>query len=277
MTTSPRAAFVALLAFGLSAPALASSSERVEVKYSVRLIGLSLGTAGLSASLKPNGYDIEVSARLAGLATMVSRAQGVAKSSGAIAQGRIQPRTYATTSSNAKETRTVRMAMDAGAVRALDIAPPIEPHPQRVPITDAHKRGVVDPLSALVMPVAGGAILTGAAACDRTIPVFDGAARFDVTLAYAGTREIRTAAYSGPVAVCTARYKAISGHRQDRASTRFMENNRDMEVWLMPVENVRVLTPYKISVATQIGKVVIEATNVSMASTRAEPTRSATR
>jgi hypothetical protein len=257
------------------APAFAAG-EQLDVKYSVRMIGLPLGTAGLSAKLDPASYNIEVSARLAGLATIVSRAQGVAQSSGSIAQGRVQPRAYATTSSNSKETRTVRMAMNGGAVRAVDVAPPLEPNPHRVPVTEAHKRGIVDPLSALVMPVAGRGPLTGAAACDRTLPVFDGYARFDVSLSYAGTREVRAPAYKGPVAVCTARYTAISGHRQDRASTRYMENNRSMEVWLMPVENARVVTPYKISVATQMGTVVIEATAVSLASAGGAA-RSATR
>ena len=269
---------LALVAFllALSGGQALAAGERLDVKYSVRMIGLPLGTAGLSAKLDPANYNIEVSARLAGLATIVSRAQGVAQSSGSIAQGRVQPRAYATTSSNSKETRTVRMAMNGGAVRAVDVAPPLEPHHKRVPLTEAHKRGVLDPLSALVMPVTGRGPLTGAAACDRTLPVFDGYARFDVSLSYAGTREVRTPAYTGPVAVCTARYTAIAGHREDRASTRYMENNRSMEVWLMPVENARIVTPYKISVATQMGTVVIEATAVSLASAGGAA-RSATR
>lgn len=270
-----RAALLAFLLVPSAGPALANA-ERLDVKYSVRMIGLPLGSAGLSANLDPANYNIEVSARLAGLATIVSRAEGVAQSSGAISQGRLVPRAYATTSSNSKETRTVRMSMTAGAVRAVDIAPPLEPHPRRVPVTEAHKRGVVDPLSALVMPVAGRGPLTGPAACDRTLPVFDGYARFDVRLSYAGARDIRTPAYSGPVAVCTARYTAISGHREDRASTKYMENNRNMEVWLMPVESARVVTPYKISVATQMGTVVIEATKVSFA-TSGDGSRSASR
>jgi hypothetical protein len=46
-----------------------------------------------------------------------------------------------------------------------------------------------------------------------------------------------------------------------------MENNRQIEVWLMPVEGARVVTPYKIAMATQVGQLVIEATKVSLAST----------
>jgi hypothetical protein len=268
----------AAIAFTLAAGSVtgAGATESLQVGYSIRLLGLSMGTAGLTAKLTPSAYEMEVSAKLAGVASVVSRAEGGARSSGAIEQGRVLSRSYATASSNSRETRTVRMALNSGSVRSVEVVPPPEPHPDRIPVTESHKRGVIDPLSALVMPVPGRAALIGPAACDRTIPVFDGYARFDVSLSYAGTQTVRSPAYSGPVAVCRARYKAISGHRANRKSTHYMENNRQMEVWLMPIENTRVLTPYKIAVATQIGQLVIEATNVTVASSGAAA-RSASR
>ena len=39
-----------------------------------------------------------------------------------------------------------------------------------------------------------------------------------------------------------------------------MEENRDMSVWLAPVEGTRVLVPLRISVRTTIGTNIIEAT-----------------
>jgi len=255
----------ALASAGFAASS-AAAADSLKVGYSIRLLGLSMGSAGLNATLSPSSYDIEMSAQLSGIASVVSKAQGGARSSGSIEQGRVLSRVYATASSNSKETRTVRMALNSGAVRSVEVTPPLEPHPDRVPVTDAHKRGVIDPLSALVMPVAGRELI-GPASCDRTIPIFDGYARFDVTLSYAGTQQVRSPAYSGPVAVCKARYKAISGHRANRKQTNYMENNRQIEVWLMPVEGARLVTPYKIAMATQIGQLVIEATKVSVAST----------
>lgn len=266
---------VLLTAVASGSPAIAADS--LQVGYSIRLLGLSMGTAGLNAKIGPSSYEMEISAKLAGIASIVSRAQGGARSSGSIEQGRVLARAYATASSNSRETRTVRMALNGGAVRSVEVTPPPSPHPDRVTVTASHKRGVIDPLSALVMPVGGRGDLTGAAACDRTIPVFDGYARFDVTLSYAGTREVRSAAYSGPVAVCRVRYKAIAGHRPNRKQTQYMENNRQMEVWLMPVEGARLVTPYRIAVGTQVGQVVIEATNVSLASSTRRGSRSASR
>lgn len=266
---------ISLVGISMLAGAPAAANETLQVGYSIRLLGLSLGSAGMNATISPSSYDLEISAQLSGIASIVSKAQGGARSSGSIEQGRVLSKAYATASSNSKETRTVRMALNAGSVRSVELVPPPEPHPDRVPVTDAHKRGIIDPLSALVMPVAG-ANLIGPAACDRTIPVFDGYARFDISLSYAGTQQVRSPAYSGPVAVCKARYKAIAGHRNNRKQTQYMENNRQIEVWLMPVESARVVTPYKIQVATQVGQLVIEATRMSVASAGGGP-RSASR
>ena len=53
---------------------------------------------------------------------------------------------------------------------------------------------------------------------------------------------------------------AIAGHRPDRPGVKFMEENRDMSVWLAPVEGTRVLVPMRISVRTTLGTNIIEAT-----------------
>jgi hypothetical protein len=241
-----------------------ASAEAVRIRYSVKMIGLPLGSAGLKGSVDGAGYQVAVDAKLTGIAAFVSSSQGAATATGALTQGRVTPATYANSSSNSKETRTVRMAMTGGAVKGVDISPPVEDSPGRIPVTDAHKRNIVDPLSALVMPVAGTEPLVGPAACNRTLPIFDGFTRFDVSLSYVGTRQVKTQGYAGPVSVCSARYKPIAGHRPDRKQTQFMENNRQMEVWLAPLPNARVVVPYRISVATMIGTTVIEASEFTV-------------
>jgi len=267
MTPQFRRPAAAAFALGLGLWSGACAADTVQMSYSVRLVGLALGTAGLQATIEPSSYQVEVNAKLMGLASAVSKSEGAAQASGDIAQGRVLPNAYATTSSNARETRTVRMALNSGAVRAVEITPPFDEPAGRVPVTDAHKRGVLDPLSALVMPATHAGPVLAPAACERTLPVYDGYTRFDVQLSYVGQREVKARGYSGPVVVCAARYKPVSGHRPDRRSTKFMVENKNMQVWLMPVEGVRALAPYRISVGTMVGEVVIEATNVQIAET----------
>ena len=59
--------------------------------------------------------------------------------------------------------------------------------------------------------------------------------------------------------MCKARYVPIAGHRALRPATKFMEDNKDMQVWLAPVERSRLLVPLRIAVRTMIGMSVIEA------------------
>ena len=47
------------------------------------------------------------------------------------------------------------MTLSAGRVRDFAIDPPSPPNPERVPLTDAHRRGVSDPMSAALMRVSG--------------------------------------------------------------------------------------------------------------------------
>ncbi len=258
----------AILAAGTSGLATA---DTLNIRYGISLIGLPIGTAGLQVHVGNGAYDLRVDTKLTGLAALVSSAKGAATASGAYNQTKVAPSTYATTSANAQITRTIRMALNGGNVRAVDIYPPFEDPPDRVPLTEANKHNVVDPVSAFVMPVKAHDPLVGAAACDRTLPVFDGYTRFDVSLAFAGTREVKTKGYSGPVTVCTARFTPIAGHRPDRPATKFMEENRDLEAWLLPVESAHVVLPYRISVRTMVGTTIIEAQDLQIDKSAAKP------
>ncbi len=65
--------------------------------------------------------------------------------------------------------------------------------------------------------------------------------------------------YAGTVVVCAARYVPISGHSRDRPATKFMADNKDLEVWLAPIASDRVLFPFRVSVRTMVGTTVVEA------------------
>lgn len=258
------------LAFAaLAAAALPARADTVGVQYALSLAGLPIGTATLNGSFDRDAYKVDVRAKLTGLAGMLTSGKGAGSSTGVLEKGKIEPSTYALISGGSSNTYTVRMALNAGAVGDIEITPPLDPKADRVPVLDAHKKGVVDPVSALLMPVPAGAKLLDPTSCNRTIPVFDGAGRFDVTLSYSETKTVDVKGYSGPVVVCSARYIPISGHRTGRKSTQFMAENRDMEAWLAPVEGARLLVPMRIAVRTMIGTTVIEANRFTVTKTTA--------
>lgn len=243
-------------------PALArpkASPAIVTVDYGVNLAGIPIGTAQVSGSFEGSRYKMDVSARLTGLVGAVTGGMGSARASGSMTSAP-QPSTFAIATKTSNAGIAVRMALSSGNVTQAEITPPLVDLGDRVPITAANRRGVVDPASALMMPAIGKGALTDAENCNRTLPVFDGATRFNVVLSYGETRNVEKPGYSGPVLVCNARYQPIAGHRPDRPGVKFMEDNRDMSVWLAPVEGTRVLLPVRISVRTTIGTNIIEAT-----------------
>lgn len=254
----------AIVTFALVGFGSQSDAQTLKVNYDVTLAGLTLGKADLSSTFEGSKYKMQAGVKLSGLAKLLTGGKGAATAAGAIAGAQPQPASFAVTSRSSDDQRTVRMGLDAGNVAAVEIVPPIEEKPDRVPVAEEHKKGVVDPVSALLMPAVASGSLTDAANCNRTIPVFDGAARFDVVLSYGETKTAEVPGYSGPVLVCKARYIPISGHRSLRPSTKFMEDNKDMSVWLAPVAGQRVLVPVRVAVRTMIGMSVIAASNWSV-------------
>ena len=246
------------LALGVASPA---ATDTLHAHYAVSLVGLHIGDLSADGTLEPQSYRMQLGAHLSGLAAMVSSVRMALASSGAMRKDRPAPMAYATSAVNSSETRTLRMALKAGTVKAVEIMPPPEFHGERVPVTEANKRNILDPTSALIMPVPAADALVGPAACDRTLPIYDGYARFDIALHYAGQRDVEVPGYSGPVSVCTARYMPISGHLVNSRSTAFMAQNEGIEVWLAPIEHAHVVVPIKVSMPTMTGQLDIEATD----------------
>jgi hypothetical protein len=243
---------------------VSACADEFRARYKVSLIGFPIGEAAAAGSLGPASYRIDLNAKLTGVAAMVANVKLALAATGAMRRGGVAPSTYATTSANSQGSRTVRMSLDAGNVKAVEIFPPFEDKEGRVPVTAANKRNILDPATALIMAVPEGQPLVGPAACNRTIPVYDGYVRFDVTLHYVGERHVAVEGYSGPVSVCAARYSPVAGHKRDSKSTKFMAENRDIEAWLAPIERAHVVVPFHVALMTLAGAAVIDAIQFSV-------------
>lgn len=257
----------------LCAGAGSAAAETIRAHYALSLMGLSIGSASASGVVEPESYRVDISMRTSGLANLVNNTKGAATASGGLTAAGPSPSAYANTTSNNDETRTVRMSLASNAVRAVEVKPEPWDVEMRVPLNDGAKKRIVDPVSALIMSVPQSQELIGPAACNRTIPVFDGVTRFDVQLSYAGAHTAQTHGYSGPVAVCSARYTPIAGHRPDSKSTRYMAENRDINVWLAPLPDAHVVVPIHIDIRTGAGQLVIDASEFQIASRRADTAR----
>jgi hypothetical protein len=236
----------------------------LDVDYTISLMGLPLGNADLKASFTGSRYNMQMNARLTGLIGMVTSGKGSGTASGQMGATRPVPSAFAVSSRNSSDQRLVRMGLSGGDVAAVEIDPPLEPKADRVPVNQDHKRAVLDPMSALLMPVTARGGPLDPANCNRTLPIFDGAARFNIVLSYAGTKEFKKPGFDGQALVCHARYMPIAGHRAKRPAVKFMQENRDMSVWLAPLGGPQVLVPLRVSVKTMIGTSVVEASTIKI-------------
>jgi hypothetical protein len=243
----------ALVTLAFAGTASFAQAQTLKVTYDLSLAGLPLGKADLVSSFKGRKYEMQGNAKLTGLAMILTGGKGEASASGTLTGVNPRSRNFAVMSKTSDNQRSVRMGLKGGQVADVEIDPPLEPKEDRIPVKPADKRGVVDPMSALLMPAVASKSLTDPDNCNRTIPVFDGASRMNVVLTYAETKNVDVGGYSGPVLICNARYVPVSGHRPERPATKFMQENRDMSVWLAPVEGPRLLFPLKVSVRTMIG------------------------
>jgi len=271
-TRPARAALPIVAAAALLAAPTAAQAETLTATYAISLAGLPIGTANLRAEIGSGAYKLDIRAGMTGLAGAMMKSSGVGVASGSLTgAGRLTSSGYAINSTSSDGARRVQVAMNAGNVQFATLDPPLEDRPDRVPVTDAHRRGVVDPVSALLMPLPTKSTdPLDPSGCDRTIPIFDGATRFDVILSHKGRSEVRGQGYSGPALVCAARFVPHAGHRPDRRATQFMVANRDMEVWLVPVGSTRLLAPHRISVRTMVGMTLLEASAFQVAGATAE-------
>jgi Protein of unknown function (DUF3108) len=241
-----------------------AAAEVIAARYAVTLVGFRIGEASARGAVSAAAYRVALDARLTGLAEWLAHMRIALASSGEIRRGNVLPNAYATTAASERDTRTVRMALNAGNVRAVDISPPLEDESIRIPVSSAEKRNVLDPTSALIMAVPAGEPLVGPAACNRTLQIYDGVVRFDLMMSYTGTRDVTAIGYNGPVSVCAVRYKPIAGHRYDSRSTKFMAQNHDIEVWLAPIERAHVVIPFHIALRTMAGMATVDAVELHL-------------
>ncbi|MBX3520249.1 MAG: DUF3108 domain-containing protein [Xanthobacteraceae bacterium] len=252
----------ALLLLAASTPA-AFAQTRLNAAYSVYLTGIPIGQGAIIVDLNEAGYAAAGSAKFTGLVRMISKGEGTSTVRGSFANNRVISSLYSMQSHSVDRDEKVDITVENGFAKEFSVLPPPKDLDiNRVPITSAARTNVVDPLSAGLVLVAAPGDALSPESCNRTLPIFDARFRYDVVLSYARTEGApkKVEGYTGPVLVCQARYVPIAGHRTDRPQVRELANNRNLFVWLAPVAGTRALVPIKVSIATPIGTMVVEAT-----------------
>lgn len=220
-----------------------------------------IGSGNWAVEVTDNQFSAAATGGTSGLLRVFASGQGSSAAHGGMSGGQPVPSTFASSIVTDKKYDEVRMVLSGGKVKEFVADPPVMPSPDRIPVTDAHKRGVIDPMTASLIRVPGNGDTFVPEACQRTLAIFDGRMRYDLELHFKRLDRVKSErGYQGTVVVCSVQFSPIAGHVPNRSAIKYLIALRDIELWLAPMAGTRLMVPYRISIPTPIGLGVLQAT-----------------
>jgi hypothetical protein len=235
----------------------------VRAVYDINFNGFNVGTFEFQSQAEQQSYTLLGNARLSVLLGAFTW-DGETRSFGLIVKQEPKPASFTFDFKSSLRAGSTKLGFANGAVTNIAHLPPEPPKPDIIPVREQHLKGVIDPLSAIMVISRG----TSANPCDRRIPIFDGKERFDLVFSYKRDMRVVEQAPSGQpdvAHVCRVKYLPIAGHKVD-SDTSFMAANNEIEVALRPIPSANVFIPYQISIPTMAGSATIVSKRVEIVS-----------
>src|SRR3569623_2795371 len=133
----------------------AQAQGRMDAKYQVTLSGIVIGKGGWTIVIGDKNYSGATSGGTTGLVKAIGGGHGTGSVTGKMLAGRMIPDTYLSSVFYGKKNETIRISFAGDRVADSSIEPEPPPTPDRIPVTDAQKRGVSDPMSGVMFAVPG--------------------------------------------------------------------------------------------------------------------------
>ncbi len=268
-TSAIRAAILAgasAFAFAVAGAAFgpAQAQGKLNASYTISIARIPVGKVTWTADIGKETFKTKGQGEATGLASLAMSGTGTVAASGTVKHGRLNTTAFSADLTQGDERSDLTMMLDHGIVTEIKVERPA-PGDDRIAVTEAHRRNIVDPLTAWLIPTGEGDGLTRAA-CERTLPVFDGQRRYDLKLTFRRMDQVKIdKSYQGPVVVCTIALQPIAGHRASSTLVKFLSDGRDIEVALAPVTGTHMLAPIRLAVFHLLGNLVVQATEFSAA------------
>jgi len=250
----------------------AHAEGKLDASYTISFAHIRVGDIAATGVFGESEYAISARGRAGGLMKVLVDGEASFATHGTIKDGYPVPTTFTSKIVSDAETSDVTMVLDEGSVKELAAATP--PKSDRVPVTQANRQGIVDPLTAMLFSAAAAGEGLSQDVCRHTLPIFDGQQRYDLKLAFKRMDKVTAEkGYAGPVVVCSVSYEPIAGHRA-YPLVKYLSEGREMEMALAPVAGTRLLAPFRMLVVSALANLVIEANQfevTAQASTVADP------
>ena len=263
---------IGVVAFAGAAPMGARAQGKLEAQYIATLAGIPIGKGSWVIEIGDTHYKATASGLTTGLIRVFIGGEGASDAQGTLQGGRPTSSVYVSTITTRKKADEVRIKVDNGDVKEFKVDPPQDNDPERVPLTEAHQHGILDPMTASLLITQGTGRLLSSEACQRKVAIFDGRMRYDLQLSFKRMDTVKAEkGYAGKVVVCAVQFSPIAGYIPSRSAIKYIAKQRDIEVWLAPIEGTRVLVPFRAQTPTPIGEAALVATQfvTAASSTRA--------
>jgi hypothetical protein len=259
---------VGAVAFAATVHAPAWAQGKLEARYTASLAGIPIGNGSWAIDITDTSYTAAASGVTTGLLHAFTGGEGTSTARGTLQAGQPLSSTYATTITTGKKNDEVQLTINNGTLKDFKVDPPQDNDAERVPITEAHQHGILDPMTASLLRTPGNGDPLSAEVCQRSQSIFDGRLRYDLQFAFKRMDKVKAdKGYAGPVVVCAVYFTPIAGHIPSRTAIKYIAKLRDIEIWLAPIAGTRVLVPFRMEGPTPIGRAVLEATQfISVAS-----------
>ncbi|HEX5213240.1 MAG TPA: DUF3108 domain-containing protein [Pseudolabrys sp.] len=250
----------------------AHAQGKVSAHYTIAMTGVTIGEIVWKIDIGDTLYSTSASGKASGVLSALMNGEGGVTAQGNVAAGRLEPTSFV--SAITDEDGAIKLEMTfADGIASERITPQPPVHPDRLPVTDADRRDVTDPLSAvLILTKLGGGTLA-ASDCNRTLKIFDGRRRYNLTLSYGRLDKLAIGrGYSGPILVCNVVLQPIAGYRADSMIVKYVAGRRNMELWFAPIAGTSVIAPVRVLMPTLIGTLKIQADRFEAVAAAVTPT-----
>jgi hypothetical protein len=252
-------------------PRTALSQGKLEAQYEASLAGIPVGKGAWNIDISDDQYSAAASGGTAGLMRTFSSGAGTGAAQGRVVGGALVPTAYTASTTASKKSETIHITLANGSVKDSVIEPQPPVDPDRIPVTEAHRKGVLDPMTATLLRVAGNGDPVSPEACHSQAAIFDGRMRYEVKLDFKRMEAVKAdKGYRGPAVVCAAYFTPVAGYIPDRPVIKYLTAQRDIEITFAPIAGTRVLVPFRFRIPTPLGMAMLEA---SQFITQATPPR----
>ena len=249
----------------------ASAQGRLDARYEATLSGIPVGRGAWTIDIADDQFSASASGGTSGLLKTFTGGSGTGAAQGRVVNGLPVATNYSASTTTSKKTEAIHMVLSNGNVREYGIEPEPPVDPDRIPVTEAHRRGVFDPMTGSMLRAPGNLDPLSPEVCRAGASIFDGRMRYDLRLDFKRMEMVRAEkGYRGPALVCAVYFSPVAGYIPDRPVIKYLAAQRNIEITFAPIAGTRILVPFRMVIPTPLGTAMLEATQFI---TQASPPR----